>query len=394
MTANPATSRTRPLYALGASTVSVVLAALPIFLLGALAVFVRADLGFSETQLGITVSLYYLVSAIASAPSGRWAERLGARRGMALAASGSVTALLLMAVAARSWMTVTIIMQIAAVVNGLSLSASNLGLLQSIQQRRGLAFGFKQSSGPLATLIAGASVPVIALTIGWRWAFVIAAILGVPLIASGIRRPGATASRRRGSRKDIDVAALRVLALSTGLAVVGGSSLGTFYVESAVAAGIEPGIAGTLLAVGSACGVAGRVMWGWVADRVWEPQFTVLAGMLGAGAIGFAGVGAASGASVLVPATILVFAAGWGWPGLFYHAITARSPKAPAVATGIVASGIYGGGVAGPVVFGFIAEHVSYLAAWLFVAVALLASAVFMLIGGAMLERSSTWTMA
>jgi MFS family permease len=387
-------SGTGPASALITSTASVVLAALPVFLLGAHAVFIREELRFSETQLGVTVSLYYFVSAIASAPSGRWAERLGARRGMALAAIGSVAAALLMATTASSWLTVTIIMQVAAVVNGLSLSASNLRLLQGISGRRGLAFGFKQASGPLATLLAGASVPAIGLTIGWRWAFVAAALAGVPLILTGVRRPSASARRVRGSRDDIDVKALRVLALATGLAVVGGSSLGAFYVESAVANGIDPGTAGTLLAFGSAVGVLGRMTWGYLSDDRWRLHFPMLTWMLALGAVAFALLGRADSVLVLAPVTVVVFSCGWGWPGIFYHAVTDRCPKAPAVASGIVATGIYGGGVGGPVVFGFITENLSYDAAWLFVGLALSGSAVFMRIGGAMLDRSAEWTMS
>lgn len=378
----------RPLLALGASTMSVVLAALPVFLLGALAVFIRDELGFSEVQLGVTVSLYYLTSAIASAPSGRWAERLGARRGMALAALIDVAALLLMAATVRSWLGVTLVMQVAALVNGLSLSASNLGLLAGVQGRRGLAFGLKQSSGPIATLLAGASVPLVALSVGWRWAFVAAACFGLPLVVAGRRRPVAARTHVRGAREDLNVSALRVLATSTGLAVVGGSSVGAFYVESAVSNGISPGTAGTMLAVGSASGIVGRVVWGWLGDRAWSHHFVVLTAILGVGAIGFVLLGQVSGLAVLAVVTILVFTCGWGWPGLFYHAITARSPRAPAVASGIVATGIYAGGIGGPVVFGALVERFSYDVAWLFVGVAMVASTWTMWLGGRMLSSA------
>ncbi len=379
----------RPYLALGASAVSVVLAALPVFLLGALAVLIREELGFTETQLGITVSLYYLVSALASAPSGQWAERLGPRRGIALAAVGSVAALLGMATLARSWWSLTIIMQLAALVNGLALSASNLGVLRGTTGRRGLAFGVKQSSGPLATLIAGLSVPVVGLTIGWRWAFVMAAVLGIPLILSGIRRPAPAVRRKRGSAEDIDTNALRVLAVAAGLAVVGGGSLGAFYVESVVAAGISAGVAGTMLAVGSVFGVGARVLWGWLADHSWSAHFPILATIIAAGAVGFAALGQVDSVPALTVATALVFVGGWGWPGIFHYAVTARSPRAPAVASGIVATGIYAGGVGGPVLFGLIVERVSYAMAWIFVATAVAASAALMRLGGRMLDRST-----
>jgi len=45
--------------------------------------------------------------------------------------------------------------------------------------------GAKQSSGPYATLLAGPSVPLVALTVGWRWAFVLAAPGAMALVAAG-----------------------------------------------------------------------------------------------------------------------------------------------------------------------------------------------------------------
>ena len=49
---------------------------------------------------------------------------------------------------------------------------------------RSLAFGLKQSSVPLATFLSGLAIPFVALTLGWRWAFVLAAALAALLMAS------------------------------------------------------------------------------------------------------------------------------------------------------------------------------------------------------------------
>ena len=61
-------------------------ATLPVFLTGALAVQMRADLGFDESGLGLTVAAYFGAAALLSTAGGRVAEWLGAARGTRAAA--------------------------------------------------------------------------------------------------------------------------------------------------------------------------------------------------------------------------------------------------------------------------------------------------------------------
>jgi MFS family permease len=75
---------------------------LPAFLTGGLAVQVRGDLGFSAAALGLAVAAFFAFSSLASALMGRIVERVGAHRGMRLAATGSAASLLGIAVFARS----------------------------------------------------------------------------------------------------------------------------------------------------------------------------------------------------------------------------------------------------------------------------------------------------
>jgi predicted MFS family arabinose efflux permease len=379
----------RPIATLAASTVSITLAALPVFLVGALAVFIRDELGFGEAQLGITASLYYLTSALSSAPGGRVTERLGARRGIALAAVGTTVSMLGIAMA-NGWIMLTAFMMLAGAVNGIALPASNLALARGVPLRRqGIAFGLKQSAGPFAALLAGASVPLLGLTVGWRWAFVTAAILAGPLVMLwlGTRAPAAPAERRSG---DVATRPLLVLATAAGFAVIGGSSLGSFYVESAVASGIDAGTAGTLLAIGSIIGIAGRLSIGWLGDIYPNTHVPLLTGLLGIGAISFIGLGRTASPTPLLVVTVIAFLTGWGWPALYNFAVVVRSPGAPAIASGITATGIYTGGVFGPVAFGMIVERSSYGSAWLMVGISLAISAALMHVGGRMLERSVT----
>src|SRR5699024_2360653 len=94
----------------------------------------------------------------------------------------------------------TVFLAVAGAANVLGQTASNLSLTESVRtEHLGTAFGLKQSAPPVASLIAGALVPLLGLTVGWRWAFAAAVAAAV---AVGIVAPrGATAR----SRKALDV---------------------------------------------------------------------------------------------------------------------------------------------------------------------------------------------
>ncbi|HLG01672.1 MAG TPA: MFS transporter, partial [Acidimicrobiia bacterium] len=70
---------------------------LPPFLVGALSVQVRRDLGFGEASLGLAVAGSFLVAAFMSALAGRMMERIGPATGMRGAAVIAALALLGMA---------------------------------------------------------------------------------------------------------------------------------------------------------------------------------------------------------------------------------------------------------------------------------------------------------
>ncbi|HSL25674.1 MAG TPA: MFS transporter, partial [Acidimicrobiia bacterium] len=353
------------------------------------AFLIRAELGFGELALGAAASLYYISSALSNLPGGRLAERLGGRQAMAVAAACTVACGVGIAWLTHSWALLTGFLVIGGFANGVALPASNLAIARGISPRRqGVAFGVKQSSGAYATLIAGLSVPAIGLTVGWRWAYVALAAGAVPLLLRGaVRR--SVSLHRRGSRADVAVTPLRFLSLAAWFAVISTSSLGAFYVESAVSGGTSPGLAGVLFAAGSVAAVAARIGWGQTVGRRTSAHFRLMAVFLSAGAVGFALLSVADSVAPLVVATLLVFAGGWGWPGLLSLAVVTRNPDAPGIASGIVGVGQFGGGIVGPLGFGFLVENVSYRAAWAAAAAAGLVAASLMLIGGRAYERAA-----
>jgi predicted MFS family arabinose efflux permease len=154
------------------------------------------------------------------------------------------------------------------------------------------------------------------------------------------------------------------LAAGVGLGAASAGTLGAFFVSAGVDAGLAEGTAGLVLAAGSALGIATRLAAGVQADRRAGGHLRVVALMLGCGAIVYCLL-ATETAWVFVLAGPLAFATGWAWPGLFNLAVVRVNPGAPAAATGITQTGTYAGAVLGPVLFGVVAEHWSFRAAWL-----------------------------
>src|SRR5919107_1756562 len=183
--------------AAGAITVTTV-SVLPVFLTGALAVQLGDELGFDPAGLGLVVALYFGVSALCSLPVGRLVERWGGATTSRIAVLGVAVVMLALAVFAKSYVSLLAILLCSAWCNVMGQLASNLTLARSVPAHRlGLSFGVKQAAIPLATLLAGAAVPLVALTIGWRWAYVMAA--GAAPLAPRRRpaRPGAEAAPGR-----------------------------------------------------------------------------------------------------------------------------------------------------------------------------------------------------
>lgn len=375
------------LLAVSVATVGV----LPSFLTGGLAVQIRGELGFGAGALGLVVALFFVVSSAFSALAGRVVERIGFYTAMRSSAVVGALSLLAVATLAGSWWGIVACLVLGGLGNAVAQPATNLMLAREVPGgRQGLAFGVKQAAIPIATLLAGLAVPVVALTVGWRWAFAGAALLAliVALFVPNVGHSGAAATgRAKKSRTgEAPIAALILLSVGIGLGSTAATPLGAFLVESATSTGVEVGTAGLLLALGSAVGIVVRVAAGYLADGMESGRLRLVAGMLVLGTAGFAMLASGS-PSLLVVGVVLAFGAGWGWPGLFNFAIVRSSPRSPAAATGITQTGASGGAALGPLLFGYTVEATSFGTAWLAAAAVALLSATAILIGRHMLLR-------
>lgn len=357
---------------------------LPVFLLGAMSVQIGAELDVDPAELGLVVALYFGVSSVASLPVGSLVERWGSRRTSRIAVSGSAVSLLLLGTVTWDFGSLVVILLCGSWCNVMAQLSTNLTLSRSMPaERMGLSFGVKQASVPLATLMAGAAVPAVALTLGWRWAFGIAAALALTALAAA-PRGSPPAQRDRTAARDRATGALAVIGAAAGLGAASATGLGIFLVASAVNQGVAPGLAGLVLTLGSVVGLAVRILHGWMADRRSGAHMAFVAGSMLSGAVGLALL-AVPGPATLLVGVVLAFGLGWSWPGLLQFAVVRLNPAAPAAATAIVQLGVYAGGFVGPIGFGYLATHASFAVAWIVAAAAMLVAGAGVLVGRRML---------
>ena len=246
---------------------------LPAFLLGSQAVQVERDLGFGPALLGATVAVSWAAAAVSSPTMGRLAERVGGGRSLRAAAAVNGVVMVLVALLAHNWWELAALIAIAGIGNALTQPAANVLMARTIApERYGIAFAVKQSAMPFGTLIGGLAVPLVTLTLGWRWAFAFGGVLALVAAASVPRsdasRPSAAARAEPARRPLLDtpMLLLGVFALGVGLGAATASAQTTFLVSGAVSSGLGEGVAGLLLTLGSALGIASRLANGARAD--------------------------------------------------------------------------------------------------------------------------------
>jgi MFS family permease len=364
--------------------------ALPTMLVGALAILIQRDLRFGEAELGAAVAVSFVSGAIVAVPAGRVVERLGPRRTTWLGLTFALVSLLGIGLVVRTWAVLVVFLLLAGIGITMVQLGVNLLVARAVPRaKQGLAYGAKQAAVPFASLLAGLALPVVGLTLGWQAAFVIAAVL-VPLVAW--RMPDAPAAprlRTEPANVSVPLDGLVLLALGSALASAGGNSLPAFTVPSAVDRGMEPSQAGLVLAVGSFVGIVVRVLGGWLGDRLGRGSLLLVVGLIGLGAVGYVGLAVADHPLAVAVFTALAFGGGWGWAGLILLAVARTSPTAPGRAMGIVQVGPMTGAVLGPLVFGTLAEHVAFGAAWAVMALVAVAAVVMILLSRRALLRSA-----
>lgn len=361
---------------------------LPIFLLSTLFVQVAEDTAAPVSALGVIVAAFWTAAAIVSPTAGPLAVRLGSWRLAALAVLLATVSLTGIATASPSWYWLVGWAVVGGAANALGHPASNQVVALGVDARRqAFAYGLKQGAVPLTSIAGGIAVPLVALTVGWRWAFVAAGALSLFVLASYVRSRSSPAvvddSGEKGGRLGRqELRRLAVVACSCLFAAGAATTIVSFGVTGAVHRGLDPGLSGLLMSLASAIAGAMRVGVGLLADRGIGGSFRTIAAIQAVGAVGVL--------AMAWPATwtyavglLLAVGFGWGWPGLMHYAVSTAAGPAAAAATGIVSIGNYVGNAGLPLVFGLLFGRVPESVPWLIAGVALAAAALMVLrLGG------------
>jgi MFS family permease len=374
---------------------------LPVFLVAALSPDMQRTLLTDEVAIGAAFTAVFVTAGVTATPAGRFADRRGA--GVALR-SGLVAAglasLLIGTVVRSVWQLVVSMMLVGASIALVDTGGARLFADRVPEGSQGWSFGIKEASVPTASLLAGLTVPVVAVWLDWRIAFLVATVVPVGLLAVVPSRRRALVSRPRvapsepadatpdgtgrgsaATGPEEPAPSLALVAIAVGLAAGAANAAATFLVPSLLARGLTPSVAGVVLSVASLASIATRLGGGRWVDRSSRDPRVAVAGLTALGAIAAVGV-AVGGPVVVVVGAVLTLGAGWGWTGLaFMVAIRARR-GAPAGAAGLVLAGLALGGAFGPLGFGALAAGRSYTLAWFAIASGLALAAFLLLVAG------------
>ena len=300
------------------------------------------DLGVAPSAIGWFIATAYLGSMIGSASAGGWMARVGPIR---MSQIGLLACLAGLALAASAMLPLVVL---GAFVIGLGYGpttpASSLILVRATPPSRiALTFSIKQTGVPAGGAIAGALVPALILAFGWRAS---ALAIGVGCLALAVAIEPWRARYDHGLNPKASVSMQAILApiklvvrevqlrrMAIASFVYGGvqitlvTYLVTFLIDRFSLTLVLAGLVMSVAQVGS---IAGRIVWGILADRLFKRR--TMLGLLGLG-MGLAAIGTLASAPDwphwLVFAFASVFGAtAVGWNGVFLAEVARIAPAA------------------------------------------------------------------
>ncbi len=350
--------------------------------LGILATFIIDDLSISRAELGIVLGLVNVASAVLSPIAGRVTDRIGGKKSLvALFVTAGVTFLILGTAVAYAMLLV------GALAGAISQATANPATNKLIAEdvpagKRGVITGVKQSGVQAGIFLGGLTVPTLAITLGWRGAYLIVAV--VPLVFAAIAAwvipaaPKANAERRIRSRGPLPIAIWWLAGFGF---LMGFSGAVTFLVPlfSEEELGLSPVVGGIAAAVIAFVAVPGRILWSRYAERsgAFRGSLATMA-VLSIAAAGLFYLSGPAAAWLLWPAAVLIAVGSSSWNSVGMVAVMVEAGvAATGRASGIVLFGFLTGLGIGPPIFGAIIDGTgSYDLMWLLSALAAAGSAV------------------
>lgn len=269
--------RPYPLFA-GALFFAMLVSTFSEFVIGVLAPVLVEELGIGEAVIGTIAATMYLSAALFARAGGRLLDELPIRIVVVilyLAAVGALTAI--------ATSTTVPWLVLAGLLAGVPLAVNNPVTSRFIVDRlapgqRGFTLGVKQTGVKFGQILAGASIPWLSLSIGWRPAllfFALAALLLLPVslaILPDVPRSTSPISSVESARDQ--VAWLRHYAFFMAVGQSGTTTYLALYAVQALQLSITR--AGITVAVFGLSASVARLVWATVADRFVHPSSPLL----------------------------------------------------------------------------------------------------------------------
>ena len=342
--------------------VSMALLTLPV-----MAPVVAQDLQVSPALAGIYVSMTYAGAMVASLMGGATVNRWGAIRVSQWGLMSCAAGLLLCAV---PWFPA---MGLGAVLIGLGYgpitpASSHLLARTTPKHQMSLVFSLKQTGVPLGSLLAGALVPPLLLVLNWHASL---AVVAAVCVACAAMAQSLRAELDNDRQSDLPmrwgswIQPLRLVLSHRSLYTMAACSfmfsmvqlslttyLVTFLHDDLSYALIAAGLALSATQLG---GMAGRIAWGYVADR-WlgaRRMLLLLAGLMALGALATTTLTQDTSQWLVMVILVTFGASAIGWNGVYLAEVARRAPPGMAsLATGGTLAFTFLGVVIGPPIFG------------------------------------------
>ncbi|MBI2525144.1 MAG: MFS transporter [Candidatus Rokubacteria bacterium] len=338
----------------------------------AIAPLIRDSLGLSMTQAGSFLSAYYVGAALMSLPAGWMGDRWGVL--FTMAGGQALIALGLFAVSGSGSFPVLIALMILAGAGYGMLNPTTAKAVMSWfpRRQRATVVGLKQVGLPFGGAVGALLMPPLALGLGWRPAVALSASL-VALLAGltwlGYRDPPRSELeapvRQEGSlravlrNRDLWLVATATLVFA-GMQTVWMAFL-VLYLQEKVRVPLVT--AARYLVMAQVTGMAGRVAFGLLSDRLLGGRRRIVLVIAGIGStvcsFVMATTGPDTGGWLLAPLALCFGFFGIGWNGV-QHTLMAElaGPRAAGTAVGLGLAISSLGVSVWPPLFGLLVERV------------------------------------
>jgi sugar phosphate permease len=300
-----------------------------------------AEWGMSHAQAGMLETAYLLGYIVVKVPAGMLAERMGARRVLAVGILGYAASTALMGLAG-GFIAAIMLRFLVGFFQGVHLPVANALLSERFGAKQGRAIGFHESGPNVGNALAYPLAVAIASAFSWQWAFILLSIPAFVLAAATYalvrEEPREAINSERGTvgglRAYIWLLAPLTLAYSAyGLCL---QSLFTFTPSFLVEyQGMDLATAGFLATLLPAAGFFAKVSSGFVSERVGR-RATICSATLVTGAT--VGLLTVVHGDALIAALFIVMGLGmYVFSPVIYSTITSSLPSGlKSVALGVV----------------------------------------------------------